>query len=130
MNILLAKGAKRSPTFARLLRELNDTDVIVYVETTAYLPPGLEGRLTFMASAGGVRYLRVQVPTAVPLEVLIATAGHELHHALEVAAHPEVQTSADLAVLYMRIGVQGSVRDRYDTAEARSVGRRVRAEMG
>ncbi|CAN5734150.1 hypothetical protein BH24ACI5_BH24ACI5_26930 [soil metagenome] len=129
VNALLAKGAERSPTFARLIRELNDTDVVVYVEMTADLPPGLDGRLTFMANTVSVRYLHVQVSSTAGLAVLIAITGHELQHALEVAAHPEVKSSDDLAVLYRRIGLRGSVNGRYDTAEARSVGRRVRAEL-
>jgi hypothetical protein len=129
INVLLADGARRSPTLARLMRELEATNVIVYVETTDLLPAGLDGRLTFMTSAGGFRYLRVQVTNRAGLDALLAMTGHELQHAAEVAAHPEVRDSADLEGLYRRIGNQGSVRDRYDTAEARSIGRRVRAEL-
>jgi len=126
---LLETGVRRSETFARLIQELEDTDLVVYVETTPDLAPGLEGRLTFLTSAGGVRYLRAQVPVTGGVDALIAGVGHELQHALEVAAHPAVRDSVALAMLYRRIGIQGSVKDRYDTVLARSVGRRVRAEL-
>ena len=130
VKTLLATGAQRSPTFARLMRELDATDVVVYVESIGNLPVGLDGRLTFMTSAGGLRYLRVQVPNNLDVAALIAIAGHELQHALEIAAHPEVRDSTDLAVLYRRIGIQGNIPNHYDTSAARSIGRRVRAELG
>lgn len=129
VQALLTTGARRSPTFARLLRDLSATDIIVYVEATTHLPLGLNGRLTFLTSAGGIRYLRVQIPEGVGLFEGIATIGHELQHALEIAAAPQVRDSAGVAALYRQIGMQGPGQDRYDTAAARIVGRRVRAEL-
>ena len=129
VNVMLASGIKRSPTFARLVREIDETDVIVYVEIISTMPPGLDGRLSFLTTAGGNRYLRVQVPTNVAKDDLIAVVGHELQHALEVAAHPNVRDSHGLAMLYRLIGVQGVSSDRYDTAAARNTGRRVRSEL-
>lgn len=128
VNALIARGVERSHTFARLVREIDETDVVVYVETRLDLPLGLDGRLTFITAAGGVRYLRVQVPGNVGPEQLIGILGHELQHALEIAAHPAVQDSDGVAGLYRRIGIQ-STRDHYDTTEARIIGRRVRSEM-
>ncbi len=129
INTVLANGVRRSATFARLVKEVDATDVIVYVELTSTMPPGLDGRLTFLTAAGGARYLRVQVPTHMATADLIAVIGHELQHALEVAENPKVRSSEDLAVLYRRIGLQGASTDRFDTAAARSIGRRVRAEL-
>lgn len=129
INTMLANGVRRSSTLARLVKEIDSTDVIVYVELISTLPAGLDGRLTFLTTAGGIRYLRVQVPTNVAKDDLLAVIGHELQHALEVAENPSVRSSDDLAVLYRRIGVQGASTDRFDTAAARSIGRRVRAEL-
>jgi len=129
VNTLIARGAARSATFKRLLDELNKTDVVVYLETNVALPVGLEGRLTFLTAAGGVRYLHAQVTTGLRFEELIAVAGHELQHALEVAQHPRVRDGRSMRALYERIGVKTGVPHRYDTAEAQSTGRRVRAEM-
>jgi hypothetical protein len=129
VNAMLAAGVQRSATFARLVKEIEQTDVIVYVEIISTMPPGLDGRLTFLTTAGGFRYLRIQVPTKVPKDDLIAVVGHELQHAVEVASHRNVKSSDDLAMLYRRIGIQALGVDRYDTVEARSIGRRVRAEL-
>jgi len=129
VNTMLANGVRRSSTFARLVRDIDATDLIVYVEQISTMPAGLDGRLTFLTAAGGMRYLRVQVHTHLPKDDLIAVIGHELQHALEVAENPSVRSSADLAVLYRLIGVQGAGADRFDTAAARSIGRRVRAEL-
>jgi hypothetical protein len=129
VNAMLAMGIKRSTTFARLARDLDDTDVIVYVEIVNSLPTGLDGRLSFSTTAGGFRYLRIQVPSNTGKHDLIAVVGHELQHALEIAEHPNVQDSEGVASLYKLIGLQAHGVDRYDTAAARSIGRRVRAEL-
>lgn len=130
MNVLIARGAQRSPTFRKLIEVLNASDVIVYIESSGVLPAGLDGRLSFMTAAGGVRYLHVQVLNGRGFEELIAIAGHELQHAVEVAAHSEVRDSPALARLYERIGIPSHVKNRYDTTAAQSTGKRVRAELG
>jgi len=129
VNAMLAMGIKRSSTFARLVRDLDQTDIIVYVEIVNSLPTGLDGRLSFSTRAGGFRYLRIQVPSNTGRHDLIAVVGHELQHALEIAEHPNVQDSEGVASLYKLIGLQAHGIDRYDTSAARSIGRRVRAEL-
>ena len=129
VNTMLATGIRRSSTFARLVRDIDETDIIVYVEIVDSLPAGLDGRLTFLTKAGGFRYLRIQVPSNTGKNDLIAVIGHELQHAMEIAEHPNVQDSEGVAGLYKLIGLQLSGQDRYDTSAARSVGRRVRAEL-
>ena len=74
-------------------------------------------------------YLHAQVTSGLRFEELIAIAGHELQHALEVAAHPKVRDGKGMRALYERIGIRTGSFDRYDTAEAQSMGRRVRAEL-
>lgn len=129
INELIARGAARSATFRQLIDQLNKTDVVVYLETNVSLPAGLEGRLMFLTAAGGVRYLHAQVTDGLRFEELIAIAGHELQHAMEVAAHPKVRDAQGMRALYERIGMRTGTHDRYDTAEAQSTGRRVRAEL-
>jgi hypothetical protein len=130
ITALITRGAERSPTFRQLIEQLNASDIVVYLETNAPLPAGLEGRLMFLTSAGGVRYLHAQVRSGLGFEQIIAVAGHELQHALEVAAHPKVRDAHGMRALYERIGVRTGTPDRYDTAEAQSTGRRVRSELG
>jgi len=83
-----------------------------------------------MTAAGGVRYLHVQVASGLSFEELVAVVGHELQHAVEVAAHPEVRDPSSLAILYEMIGIPSPVQNRYDTSAARIMGKRVRAELG
>jgi hypothetical protein len=129
MKKLIEQGTQRSATFRSLVAALNNSDVVVYLGTTKKLPPGVDGRLVFMTSAGGVRYLYAEVIAGLGVHELLATAGHELQHAVEVATHAEVRDGASLAVLYERIGIPTQVRNRYDTVAAQSAGKRVRAEL-
>jgi hypothetical protein len=130
IKTLIESGIRRSPTFAALVDRLNQSDVIVYLSISRDLPSGIDGRLSFMSSAGSLRYLHAQVMEGMGEEAIIAIAAHELQHALEVAANPQVRTSAGMAKLYKRIGERSSLGlERYDTAAARSTGRRVRQEL-
>lgn len=130
VKALIDEGIRRSPTFKALVERLNNSDVVVYINVTPDLPPGLDGRLSFMTFAGSVRYLHAQVLNGLGVDGIIAVAAHELQHAVEVAEHPEVKTAQGLEVLYQRIGERSSVaHNRYDTPAARSTGRRVRQEL-
>jgi hypothetical protein len=130
VNKLIARGIKESRTFASLVEQLNTSNVIVYIEITKDLPVGLDGRLGFMTAAGPLRYLHAQVRESLPLHLIIATAAHELQHAVEVAMHAEVRDAQSLEMLYRRIGDVGEGVGRYDTPAARVTGRRVRQELG
>lgn len=129
ITALIKKGISRSPTFAALVAALDRTDVIVYVERTRSLPSGVDGQLAFSGAAGPLRYLRAQVVIDLEGDALLSIAGHELQHALEVAAHPEVRDIASLGSLYARIGIGMSRKGRFDTAAAQQAGRKVRSEL-
>lgn len=129
INKLISRGMKRSKTFAMLVEELNKSNVIVYIQVTREVPSGLDGRLAFMTSVGPLRYLHAQVRDGLPEDALIATAAHELQHALEIAQHEEVRDAAGLAQLYERIGIKGHDHKRFDTTAARDTGRRVLQEL-
>lgn len=129
VNKLIARGMKGSRTFARLVDELNKSNVIVYIQVTRDVPVGLDGRLAFMTSVGPLRYLHAQVRDGMPTDLLLATVAHELQHALEVAQHEDVRDAEGLASLYERIGIRAHDHKRYDTAAARITGRRVRQEL-
>jgi hypothetical protein len=130
VKALIEQGIRRSPTFKDLVSRINRSDVVVYISVVRDLPPGLDGRLSFMTYAGSVRYLHAQVMDGLGVDATISIAAHELQHALEVAEHPDVRNSAALASLYERIGERSPVsNNRYDTAAARSTGRRVRQEL-
>jgi len=129
MTKLIAEGLRRSGTFAQLVLALNQSDVIVYVETGRGLPSTISGRLLLAAGPNGQRYLRIQVAGNTRPNELIALLGHELRHALEVAESPQVRDERTLIALYERIGHPGSGQHRYDTAAAQDTGRQVRFEL-
>lgn len=125
---VLERGARRSYTFARLLDTIENSDVIVYVETAPDLSVSLAGRMMLAGSAHGQRYVRIQIAPDTE-ENMIATLGHELQHAVEVAESPDVHDEDALAALYLRIGQMSGDRTSFDTVAAREVGRLVRSEL-
>jgi hypothetical protein len=126
---LLFDGCRRSATFAALVTALNKTDVIVYIENVMTLPKDIAGRLLLLPHSGTNRYLRVQVRADAPLFEAIATIGHELRHALEIAEAPDVRDQRSLASLYERIGRNGVGAHSYDTEAAQITGRQIRIEV-
>jgi hypothetical protein len=127
---LIDRGVRRSYTFARLVQDLHDTDVIVYVEATRNLPRLVDGHLFLIPSGDAQRYLRVQVRPDLHPDETIALIAHELRHALEVGAATQVRTPDGFAALYKRIGHTVIGGHRYDTAAAQQTGRTVRRELG
>jgi hypothetical protein len=125
----LLEGFERSATFARLLTTLSASDVIVYIERVMTLPHETMGRLTMVPMASGPRYLRIQIRSDLSVTEAIALIGHEMQHALEVAAAPLVRDSSALIALYQRIGHSSGGEHVYDTDAAQEAGRRVRREL-
>ncbi len=127
---LLEIGITRSETFAQLVRSINSTDVIVYIEPSRELPRSLAGRLLMLPMARGPRYLRIQVRGDLPTSELIALIGHELRHALEIADEPSVKDQPTMLTLYQRIGHSSTgTAHTFDTDAAQNAGRRVRIEL-
>ncbi|MGH9313969.1 MAG: hypothetical protein ACRD1S_12335, partial [Vicinamibacterales bacterium] len=126
---LLDLGARRSPTFARLRAALEAGDVIVYVQTVSHLSPTLDGRLVFLTTANQKRYLRIDVRGSLPLNDLLATIGHELQHAVEIAGAVDVRDARSMGSFYQRIGVSRRAQTSFDTDAAREAGSRVRSEL-
>ena len=127
---LLAQGVRRSTTFADLMRALNESDVIVYIQLVDTLPSTLAGRLMLAADAHGQRYLRIQVRQSLSPNESIALMGHELRHALEVAQAADVRDARGLMALYQRIGDESLPGlHAYETDAAQDIGRQVRMEL-
>jgi hypothetical protein len=130
---LLADAASRSSIVAALMDELERTDVVVYVTDMLPAASGLASvpasYLSFLSHDATLRYVLVRIDhwRVTPSDE-IALLGHELQHALEVAAAPEVLDAGGLAKLYRRIGWEGQA-DRFETAAAKETGERVRSEV-
>ena len=128
---LIAFGVETSPSLRLLNEQLDASDVIVHVMLEP-LSIGIDGRLTFATVAGGRRYLQVHLDRELTPIRRLSTLGHELQHALEIAAMPAVVDAESLAEAFERIGVRrrGSPSNlTYETAAAADAGARVWREL-
>ncbi|MEO7276213.1 MAG: hypothetical protein ABIX28_25105 [Vicinamibacterales bacterium] len=126
---LLEEGLKRSVTFGDLVAAVNASDVIVYIQRVERLGPAVAGQLMIVPQPNAQRYLRIQILNHLSPEESIALIGHELRHALEVAASPDVRDQQGLIALYQRIGERGGMVHSFDTRAAQNTGRRVKKEL-
>ena len=125
---LVAAGMARSATFRALVRHLEASDVIVYIEARHDLRRGVGASMKYVTSSASDRFLRIQLNAAYNTNTLVALLGHELQHAVEVADHPEVQSADDLRVFYRKTGVRTGP-DAFDSTAARETGYLVREEI-
>jgi len=124
---LIEWAARRSPTVAALLADMDGTDVVVVVQVT-FLAADCAGDLRIGPAPQGWRYLFVRVDqTRSPVEQA-EILGHELQHAREVTEAPEVHDEAGLMALMARIGWRTG-RGTFETDSARLVGMQVRREL-
>lgn len=127
---LLHIGRERSPTFSALVDRIEDSKVIVYLETQPRLRPRLAGVVTWVTATPAYRYLRASINPEMSLDQQIAAVAHELHHVVEIIEHPEVTSEQSLVALYRRIGARHpSGKHEWDTAAARDVTAIVRREL-
>lgn len=128
--LLLREGAERSPTFDRMLHALDGGDLVVYVTMDPQLPRNIAGTLTWTTKTPLMRYVRIAINPSLRRASAVAALGHELQHAIEVAAHPEIDDAGAFHAFYAATGDQGgSGLGSFDTADARDAGRTVRAEL-
>jgi hypothetical protein len=128
VEMLLATGMDRSATFRQLVRRIEASDVIVYVEARHHLRAGLGASMRFMTCSATDRFVRIQLNAEYSTQTLVALLGHELQHVVEVADHAEVRSSDNLRDFYRRTGVRTGI-DAFDSDAARSAGYQVRAEL-
>lgn len=127
---LLADATERSSIVTTLLKELEQTDIVVYLtDAMPGVARGSASYLVFLSRDASARYLLVRIDRwRVSLPERIVLLGHELQHALEVAAAPEVKDADGLAQLYRRIGWEAQ-KDRFESAGAKAVSNRVRKQL-
>jgi len=110
---------------------IDASNVIVHVECARLHSFVLEGRTLFIVATRDVRYVRIQVDCLLVDRELTAIIGHELQHAAEIAAAPDVVDGRSFAGLLQKIGFLQccSTSERYETNAAIDAGGRVRNEM-
>ena len=124
---LIESARSRSATVVRLIRELEETDAIVYVQLSA-LPHVQSGSTRLAAVTSRGRFLRIIINARLHSWEQVQMLGHELQHALEIAGAADVTTVAKLRELYQSIGIPGMKEDQYETYEAQRIEALVRAE--
>ena len=129
---LLQLGVELSPSLRALVASVERTDVVVYVKA-ARLPQRMDGQLTFVSAAAGLRYVIVEIAWDRSEVRRLATLGHEMQHVIEVAARPDIIDAATLARAFVEFGIQRE-RQRagwraFDTDAAMDAGQRVWKEV-
>jgi len=132
MQRLIDQAARRSPMVQALIDRLQEHDVTVYVRARVFAQLDLEGRVSLLSTVGGHRYLVIELACGRSELAQMATLGHELFHALEIAGAPAVVNAATLADLYSRIGTKttdsGGLRT-FETEAAAAAGVLARRQL-
>jgi hypothetical protein len=125
----LREAIEKSATTRALVAALDASDVIVYLEMFPGIRTALPAGIRYAGSGGRFRYLRIALnPTNSPAQ-MIAMIGHELQHAVEIAAEPTIRSRHDLQAHYERVGILGRADNTWDTEAARVAGRIVFREV-
>jgi hypothetical protein len=104
LRMLLQEGVRTSPTLRALVEHLQTSDVVVYLNCDGVTENPTDGRLSFVSSAGGYRYIVIRMTRLLSPERQIALMAHELQHAVEIANAREVVDEDSLLREYRRIG--------------------------
>ena len=132
LRMLLDDGLRSSPTLRALVARLSASDVVVYLRCDGPTEPVAGGRLTFVSSAGGLRYVVVRMARLSRAQQ-IAIMAHELQHAVEIADTPAIVDGQSLVREYQRIGYVNSESAlpgiAFDTQAAVRVGEQVLKEL-
>jgi hypothetical protein len=125
---LISEARERSHTFSALITAFDATDGIVFIEEgrcRRSAPACLTWHVTL---AGPYRMLFVRVDPRKPDLDLMASAGHELQHALEVLANPALRSTAAIQLFYMR-GLSPETLRTPETTAAEAIGNAVFLEV-
>src|SRR5207248_2570594 len=110
----------RSPTARALVDLVNRSDLVVYVRHRMFTSTMLEGRIGFVQSETPGRYVIVELACGQPRLTQLATLGHELAHASEIARSADVVSARTLSALYRRIGLRTSGPSEWETYETQA----------
>ena len=104
----------------------------VYIRAKMFVQLELEGPVALLATTGSRRYLVIELACGRAELTQMATLGHELFHAIEIAEEPSVVNAATMADFYSRIGLQtGDSRGlrTFETEAAAAAGQRARRQL-
>ena len=130
MRATIDEGCRRSPVFAEVVRDIERSNYVVYVEAVPALRNGMKGAL--LHGTGGKQYLRIHLKGDLPLDSQVAVLAHELQHVREVMQAGISAHAAEMEMLFRRIGrkkLAGGRRQQFETGEALRVGDSVAADL-
>ncbi len=125
---LIEGGLTRSETIRHLVRQLEQSDLIVVVDVCRVTPPAL-GDTRIVAAADGVRFLRIRVTATAAKADQLVVLGHELRHAVEIAEAPDVRDDDGQRKLGQRLGWSSPSGHAYETEPTIKAGDAVRMEL-
>ena len=117
---VIQQAAERSPLFRRLIATIDATDGLVYVDE-GKCGHSVAACLTLSVKvAGPYRLLRILVDLQRRKRDcdLMASIGHELHHAIELLREPNVRDYHAAFSFFEREGPTDREKGRFETAEA------------
>jgi len=124
---LLREAAERSVTFRLLVRAIEATDGIVYVEAGTCGHSVRACVPLMLTVAGPHRLLRVVVDLRRARDQVLAAIGHELQHAVEVLREPSIKTTA---AMYYRFYDEGRAENgSFETRAALEAGQKIAHEL-
>ena len=127
---LLVEGLRLSATVRHLVDQLEQRQVVVYVQIENRLKGRLAGSLTWIVGTRHVRYVRVSINPVLRGAAAVAVLGHELQHAVEVANQPSIVDDKSLNAFYREHGISTSAhRNNWDTEAAQLVAREIRRDL-
>lgn len=132
LRALTARAAERSPIVRALLDQLDQSSVIVYLRQRVFGPALVDGHIGLLSRSGTHRFLIIELACDRSEITQMATLGHELHHALEIAGEPSVVDTATLMRFYTRVGSAlqpMGITMTFETLAAADTGARVRHEL-
>ena len=130
MRAVIDEGCRRSPVFAGLVRDVEASKFVVYVDAVPALGDGMHGALLHHTNTA--QYLRIHLRRGLQLRDQVAVLAHELQHVREVIQAGINAHAEDMEKLFRRIGdapFAGGWRQQFETAAALHVGKLVSADL-
>ena len=134
--LFLRFGNEKSARFREIVRALERSNVIVYVEVRQQSAHPVGGGLTFIGEANGVRWVRAMVDSGTSSHIrtyqdivrLTSILGHELQHAVEASQATSLQNVGEFERYFRSIAIAREPKV-LDTMAARQTGKRVADEL-
>jgi len=132
LKTIIEHGINGSETFRAMIARLDASPIQVFVGCDATMPERLSGRLNFVSSVNGVRYVQVAVRCSLSFKRQLSFLAHELQHAVEIADNAEIADADSMESYYADVGFEthsGGVHRSFETDAALEIQRRVDHEM-